>query len=100
MGALVADTEYDSYRLAVELLEEALAESPFAAFQGRCMEFMRAAPDALEALKAGQSATPLTPVVRGRFDDVLSAFRRFTDRTAHLLHHTTARTRSAPVRTR
>lgn len=86
VGALIADTEYDSYRLAVDLIEEALTKSPFAAFQERCMEFMRATSDALEALKAGQSTTPLTPAVHSRFDDVLSAFRRFTDRTAHLLH--------------
>lgn len=31
----------------------------------------------LEAFKAGQSTTPLTPVIRSRFDDVLSSFRRF-----------------------
>jgi len=46
---------------------------------------MRAASEALEAFKAGRSTTPLTPVIRSRFDDVLSSFRRFTDRTAHLL---------------
>src|ERR1035441_84939 len=85
VGVPIADTEYDSYRSDVELLEQALAKSPFAAFQERCMEFMRASSDALEAFKAGQSTTPLTPVIRSKFDDVLSSFRRFTDRTAHLL---------------
>jgi hypothetical protein len=85
VGAQIADAEYDSYRSAVELLEQALSKSPFAAFQERCMEFMRATWAALEAYKAGQSTTPLTPVIRSCFDDVLSAFRRFTDRTAHLL---------------
>ena len=85
VGASIADAEYASYRSAVELLEQALAKSPFAAFQERCMEFMRAASDALEAFKAGRSTTPLTLVIRSRFDDVLSSFRRFTDRTAHLL---------------
>ena len=49
------------------------------------MDFMRAASAALEAYKSGQSTTSLTPVIRDSFDDVLSAFRRFTDRTAHLL---------------
>jgi hypothetical protein len=85
VGAPITDAEYTAYRSAVELLEQALAKSPFAAFQERCMEFMRAASNALEAFKAGQSTTPLTPVIRSRFDDVLSSFRRFTDRTAHLL---------------
>ena len=79
VGAPISDAEYASHRSAVELLEQALAKSPFAAFQERCMEFMRAASDALEAFKAGQSTTPLTPVIRSRFDDVLSSFRRFTD---------------------
>ena len=85
VGAEVADAEYDSYRSAVELLDQALAKSPFAALQERCMDFMRATSDALEAFKAGQSTTPLTPVIRSKFDDLLSAFRRFADRTAHLL---------------
>lgn len=85
VGAAIAEAEYRSYRSDVELLEQALAKSPFAAFQERCMEFMRATSAALEAFKAGQSTTPLTPVIRSKFDDVLSAFRRFTDRTAHLL---------------
>lgn len=85
VGAEVADAEYDSYRSAVELLDQALAKSPFAALQERCMDFIRAASDALEAFKAGLSTTPLTPVIRSKFDDVLSAFRRFADRTAHLL---------------
>ena len=48
------------------------------------MEFIRTTSDALEAF-VGNSTTPLTPVIRSKFDDVLSAFRRFTDRTAHLL---------------
>ena len=85
VGPPIADAEYHSYRSHVELLEEALAKSPFAALQERCMEFMRATSDALEAFKVGNSTTPLTPVIRSKFDDVLSAFRRFTDRTAHLL---------------
>lgn len=85
IGVPITDAEYRSYRSNVELLEEALAKSPFAAFQGRCMEFMHATSDALEAFKAGQSTTSLTPVVRSAFEDVLSAFRRFTDRTTHLL---------------
>jgi hypothetical protein len=85
VGPPIADAEYRSYRSHVELLEEALAKSPFAALQERCMEFMRATSDALEAFKVGNSTTPLTPVIRSKFDDVLSAFRRFTDRTAHLL---------------
>lgn len=85
VGAPIPDAEYGSYRSNIELLEQALAKSPFASFQKRCIEFMRAASDALEAFKAGQSTTPLTPIIRSRLDDVLSAFRRFTDRTAHLL---------------
>jgi len=85
VGAEVADAEYDSYRSAVELLDQALPKSAFAALQERCMDYMRATSDALEAFKAGQSTTPLTPVIRGKFDDLLSAFRRFADRTAHLL---------------
>jgi hypothetical protein len=85
VGAEIADAVHDSYRSAAELLDQALAKSPFAALQERCMDFMRATSDALEAFKAGQSTTPLTPVIRSRFDDVLSAFRRFGDRTAHLL---------------
>ena len=85
VGAPIANAEYRTYRSDVELLEEALAKSPFAAFQERCMEFMRATSDVLEAFKAGQSTTPLTPVARSKFEDVLSAFRRFTDRTTHLL---------------
>lgn len=85
VGAPIADAEYDSYRSHVELLEQALAKSPFAAFQESCMEFMRATSDALEAFKIGDSTTPLTPTIRRKFDDVLSAFRRFIDRTAHLL---------------
>jgi hypothetical protein len=85
VGAEVADAVHDSYRSAAELLDQALAKSPFAALQERCMDFMRATSDALEAFKAGQSTTPLTPVIRSKFDDVLSALRRFADRTAHLL---------------
>jgi len=85
VGAPITDADYASYRSAVELLEQALAKSPFASFQERCMEFMRATAEALEAFKAGRSTTPLAPVIRSRFDDVLSSFRRFTDRTAHLL---------------
>ncbi len=85
VGAEIADAEYDSYRSAVELLEQALTKSPFAAFQMRCTDFMRASWNALEAFKAGQSTTTLTPVIRSSFEDVLSAFRRFVDRTAHLL---------------
>jgi hypothetical protein len=85
IGAPIADAEYHSYRSHVELLEQALAKSPFATFQERCMEFMRATSDVLEAFKIGDSTTLLTPVIRSKFDDVLSAFRRFIDRTAHLL---------------
>jgi hypothetical protein len=85
LGAAINDAEYYLYRANVELLEQVLTKSPFAAFQERCMDFMRAASAALEAYKSGQSTTSLTPVIRDRFDDVLSAFRRFTDRTAHLL---------------
>jgi hypothetical protein len=85
VGADIADAEYDSYRSAAGLLEQVFSKSPFAALQERCMEFMRATWAALEAFKAGESTTPLTPVIRSHFDDVLSAFRRFTDRTAHLL---------------
>ena len=85
VGAPIADSEYYSYRSNAELLQEALAKSPFAAFQERCMEFMRAISDALEAFKTGRSTTPLMPVIRSKFEDVLSAFRRFTDRTTHLL---------------
>jgi hypothetical protein len=85
VGDPIADAEYRSYRSDVELLEQVLAKSPFAAFQGRCMEFMRATSDALEAFKAGRSTTPITPMIRSKFEDVLSAFRRFIDRTTHLL---------------
>jgi hypothetical protein len=85
VGGPIADAEYRSYRSDVDLLEQALSKSPFAAFQERCMEFMRATSDALEAFKAGRSTTPITPVIRSKFEDVLSAFRRFTDRTTHLL---------------
>lgn len=85
VGGPITDAEHASHRSAVELLEQALAKSPFAAFQERCMEFMRATSDTLEAFKAGQSTTPLAPVIRSRFDDILSSFRRFTDRTAHLV---------------
>ncbi len=85
VGIQIADAEYDSYRSNVELLEQALAKSPFATFQERCMEFMHATSDALEAFKASQSTTPLTPVIRSKFDDVLSSLRRFMDRTAHIL---------------
>jgi hypothetical protein len=85
VGAKITDAEYDSYRSAVDLLEQVLAKSPFAAFQERCMHFRRATLDALEAFKAGQSTTPLTPAIRSSFEDVLSAFRRFGDRTAPLL---------------
>ncbi len=52
VGAPITNAEYRSYRSDVELLEEALAKSPFAALQERCMEFMRATSDALEAFKA------------------------------------------------
>ena len=85
LGAPITDAEYYSYRADVELLEQVLTKSPFAAFQERCMDFMRATSAALEAYKSGQSTTSLTPAIRDSFDDVLSAFRRFTDRTAHLL---------------
>jgi hypothetical protein len=85
VGRPIADAEYDAYRSAVELLEQTLSKSPFAAFQERCMEFMRATSEALEAYKTGQSTTPLTPAIRSRFDEMLGAFRRFIDRTAHLL---------------
>lgn len=85
VGAAIADAEYESYRSAVGLLEQVLSKSPFAELQDRCMEFMRASWAALEAFKAGESTTPLTPVIRSRFDEVLSAFRRFTDRTTHLV---------------
>src|SRR6266487_2765449 len=64
VGAKIADAEYVSYRSAVELLEQSLTKSPFAAFQERCTDFMRASWNALEAFKAGQSTTPLTPVIR------------------------------------
>lgn len=86
-GAAITDAEYCLYRADVELLEQMLTKSPFAAFQERCMDFMRATSAALEAYKSGESTTSLTPAVRDSFDDVLSAFRRFTDRTAHLLSH-------------
>jgi hypothetical protein len=85
LGAAITDAEYYLYRADVELLEQVLTKSPFAAFQERCMDFMRATSAALEAHKSGQSTTSLTPVIRDSFDDVLSTFRRFIDRTAHLL---------------
>jgi len=85
VGAPITDTEHASYCLEVTFLEQTLAKSPFAAFQEQCMEFMHATSDALKAFKASQSTTPLGPVIRRSFEDVLSSFRRFTDRTAHLL---------------
>ena len=72
--AAITDAEYDSYRAEVERLEQALTKSPFAAFRERCMNFMRASSAAMEAYKSGQSTTSLTPVIRGSFEDVLSAF--------------------------
>jgi hypothetical protein len=85
VGGPIADADYRSYRSDLELLEQALGKAPFAAFQERCVEFMHVTSDALEAFKAGRSTTPLTPMIRSKFEDVLSAFRRFTDRTTHLL---------------
>jgi hypothetical protein len=51
VGVPIANAEFESYRSAVELLEHALPKSPFAAFQERCMEFMRAASEALRRLR-------------------------------------------------
>jgi hypothetical protein len=76
LGAAITDAEYYLYRADVELLEQAITKSPFAAFQERCMDFMRATSAALQACKSGLSTTSLTPVIRDSFDDVLSAFRR------------------------
>ncbi len=49
LGAAITDAEYDLYRADVELLEQVLTKSPFAAFQERCMDFMRATSAALKA---------------------------------------------------
>jgi hypothetical protein len=49
------------------------------------MDFMRAASAAMEAFQRKQSTSQLTQPIRSRFDDLLSAFRRFTDRTSHAL---------------
>jgi hypothetical protein len=49
------------------------------------MDFMRAAASADEAFREGRSTRDLKPPIRSKFDDLLSAFRRFVDRTPHAL---------------
>jgi hypothetical protein len=85
LGRQITDARYDSYQSDAALLREVLENSSFAGLQARCMDFMRAAAAADEAFREGRSTRDITPPIRSKFDDLLSAFRRFTDRTPHAL---------------
>lgn len=85
IGEEISVSRHELYTSDFELLREVLEDSAFAGLQDRCMGFMRAAADAQEAFRSGRSTRDLTPVIRSRFDDLLSAFRRFVDRTPHAL---------------
>jgi hypothetical protein len=85
IGKPISDDRYDSHKADAAFLDEVFTRSAFADLQGRCMDFMRAASAAVEAFQSGQSTSELTPPIRSRFDDLLSAFRRFVDRTPHAL---------------
>jgi hypothetical protein len=85
LGSRVSDARYESYQADAALLREVFENSSFAGLQARCMDFMRAVASANEEFREGHSTHELTPPIRSKFDDLLSAFRRFVDRTPHAL---------------
>lgn len=85
IGKSISDSRFGSYRSNAAFLVEILETSAFAGLQDRCMGFIRAATVAAQAFQSGQSTRDLTPPIRSKFDDLLSAFRRFVDRTPHSL---------------
>jgi hypothetical protein len=85
IGEPISDGEYASHAASAAFLDEVLAKSAFAGFQESYTEFKQAIAAAAEKFAAKRSTTPSFSVIRRRFDDVLSALRRFDDRTSHAL---------------
>ena len=85
IGTPVTVDAHESLRADIDFLNEILTRSAFAGLQDRCMDFMRAASNAAQAFEEKQSTLQLTPPIRSSFDNLLSAFVRFVNRTSHSL---------------
>jgi hypothetical protein len=81
----VSDAEYASHRSSVEFLTETLSESSFGALQRSYNEFKDAADRVAEAFKTKQPTPQMIQAISTNIDNVLTALRRFADRTAHAL---------------
>jgi hypothetical protein len=85
IGAPISREDFASHVESASFLDEVFTNSAFAAFQEVYMEFKEAHRDAAQALANRQSTTPSSLIIRRKLDDLLTALRRFDDRTSHVL---------------
>jgi len=81
----ISDEEYASYQSSAEFLTETFSESSFGALQRRYNEFKDAIQVVAEAFKNKQLTPQMIQAIGTKIDDVLTALRRFADRTGHAL---------------
>jgi hypothetical protein len=85
IGEPISDEEYASHQSSAGLLAETFSNSSFAALQERYNEFKDTTMGVAQAFESKQLTPQMIQSIGTRIDDVLTALRRFVDRTAHAL---------------
>jgi len=85
VGEEVSEADYASHRASAGLLDEVLTNSAFARFQEAYFAFKEAVAKASEVSADKRPTVETYTAIRRTFDDLLTALRRFDDRTSHAL---------------
>ena len=85
IGEPISNEEYDSHQASAGLLTETFSNSSFAALQQRYNEFKDTVIAVSQAFVDKQLTPQMIQSIGTKIDDVLTALRRFSDRTGHAL---------------
>jgi len=84
-GEAISGDEYASHKASAGLISETISSSSFAELQRRYNRFKAVLSQVASAFAIRQVTPEMTQSIGGELDDVLTALRRFADRTAHAL---------------
>jgi hypothetical protein len=85
IGEPISRQEYDYHEYHAGFLKETFSDSSFAALQQRYNDFKDAIEEAARIFRERLATTETVPSIAMTLDDMLTALRRFGDRTAHAL---------------
>jgi hypothetical protein len=85
IGDPISDEEYASHESSAGLLTGTFSDSPFNALQKRYNEYKDTVEEVAQAFEEKRATPDMPQLIAARTDDLLTALRRYADRTAHAL---------------